>query len=280
MTPQGGIGPDLSGLKNLDLSNLKLDFRSLNSPRTREEISDVELKRLGTQEEQAQRAKLARDLMVQQQAAQRQLASQQARAGMRTGASAAQQARLAQQLEGERSRQEEQGQLGRTMFNLTQEQKEQFARVAKQLALKQMATALEGQKAMAAAAEKGAAIQAQATKEANQGGFLGTVICTELHRQGYLCDQLIEADDLFGKQMYRTNPDIMYGYWRLASPIVPLMKKSKAFTHFVAFFGKPWAHHMAYLMGVKKTDNLFGKVIMAVGKNLCLIAAKKEKIYG
>lgn len=171
-SPQGSFGPDLSGLNNLNLFGG--GGFDIQPQKKEEEIKDVKLERLGTQEEQAQRAKLARDLMVQQQAAQRQLASQQARSGMRSAASAAQQARLARQIEQGRSVQEEEGQLQRRMFNLQQAQREQFANLAKQLALKQMATALEGQKLMAQAAREGGQAQVKAAQAAAEPqGLLG-----------------------------------------------------------------------------------------------------------
>lgn len=238
------------------------------------QVPQVTLERLGTQEEQAQRAKLARDLMVQQQAAQRQLASQQARAGIRGPAAVAQQARLSQQIAQQRAVQEEEGGLQRRLFNLDQAQKEQFANVASQLAIKQMASSLEGQKLIAQAAKEGATIQASAVQQG------GKIICTELHRQGLLDDATFKVDQEFGKLMRENYPQVMIGYWTIAMPVVALMQKSKVFTHIVAFFAKPWAHHMAHLMGVKKTDNLFGKAIMSVGKPLCVFAGKGKKVYG
>lgn len=123
------------------------------------------LGRLGSAEEQAQRQKLARDLMIEQQQAQRQLAAQQARSGIRGGAATAQQARLAQQIQQQRAVGEEQGLLQRTMFNIEQAQKERFSKLAQDIAMKQIAASLEGQKAMAAAAERGAQIAAQAGQQ-------------------------------------------------------------------------------------------------------------------
>lgn len=267
ISPGGSFGPDLGALNNMG-------FNLVPQPKKEEKLPEVKLERLGTAEEQAQRAKLARDLMVQQQAAQRQLASQQARAGIRGPAAASQQARLAQQVAQQRAVQEEEGALQRRLFNLEQAQKEQFANVASQLALKQLASTLEGQRLIAQAAEKGAQVQAQAAQKS------GKIICTELHRQGLLDDATFEADQEFGKLMRENYPQVMIGYWTLAMPVVALMQKSKVFTHIVAFFAKPWAHHMAHLMGVKKTDNLFGKAIMSIGKPLCLIAARGKKVYG
>jgi len=251
-----------------------VDRNPMNSPKTRPTLPQIELERLGTQEEQAQRAKLARDLMVQQQAAQRQLAAQQARAGIRGGSASAQQARLAQQVQQQRAVQEEEGALQRTLFNLQQSQKEQFGNVASQIALKQIASALEGQKAIAAAAEKGQLAQAAAARES------GKIICTELHRQGLLDQQTFEVDQEFGNIMRKEQPEVMIGYWTLAMPVVVLMQKSKIFTHVVALFAKPWAHHMAYLMGARTKDNLFGRLIMTIGKPICTLAAKGKKVYG
>lgn len=131
-----------------------------------QKFDPLALSRLGTKEEQMQRAKLARDLMVQQQAAQRQLASQQARMGLRGGAATAQQSRLARQLEQARAVQEEEGQLGRTMFNLQQEQREKFANLAAELARQQMLAAKAGQKMQSQAAALGGLQQVQAAQEA------------------------------------------------------------------------------------------------------------------
>jgi len=121
--------------------------------------------RLGSEEELIQRQQLARDLAVQQQAAQRQLAAQQAKMGVRGGAAQAQQTRLAQQLEQQRNVGEEQGLLGRTMFNIEQTQKEKFAELAQKLAREQIAASLEGQRLMAEAAAKGQVQAAQVGKD-------------------------------------------------------------------------------------------------------------------
>jgi len=179
----------------------------------------IQLEKLGTEEEQAQRAKLARDLMVQQQAAQRQLAAQQARTGIRGGAASAQQARLAQQVQQQRAVQEEEGALQRTLFNLQQSQKEQFGNVASQIALKQIAAALEGQKAIAAAAERGQVAQAAAARESGGGGCCFIFLEVE---NGVL-DRIARRarDELLTEKNRR-------GYYKLAEVLVPLMRKYPA----------------------------------------------------
>lgn len=138
-------------------------------------LPEIKLERLGGAEEQAQRAQLARELMAQQQAGQRQLLAQQAKQGVRGGAASAQQSRLAQQIAAQRAAQEEQGFLQRRMFNLEQAQKQQFAETASELAKRQLAASLLGQEMQARAAERFGAQQIAAARAANEdkGGLLG-----------------------------------------------------------------------------------------------------------
>ena len=244
---------------------------------------------LGTAEEQAQRSILARQLMGQQQAAQRQLASQQARAGVRGGAAAAQQARLARQLEAERASQEEAGFLTRRQFNIQQMQKKQFADLAAELARRQLAAGVRAQDiGLQAAREYGVAAQ-QAQQQGGGGGIGlplfptvtgGKVICAELGNQGYLDIETLEADADFGRLMFMSEPEVMHGYWKLAKPVVFLMKKSKAFTFAVSLIAKPWARHMAYLMGVSKKDSIIGAIVHAIGKPICRAVGKRVVVYG
>jgi hypothetical protein len=61
-----------------------------------------------------------------------------------------------------------------------------------------------------------------------------TVICTELHRQGYLSDEIIEKDAEFGRTIRVESPEVYQGYRLLADPVVVRMQKSKVFTAIVA----------------------------------------------
>ena len=239
-------------------------------------LPEVTLERLGTAEEQAQRAQLARQLMSQQQAAQRQLAQAQARAGVRGGGAAAQQARLARQLEAERSQQEEAGFLQRRQFNLQQAQREQFANVASELARRNLMASLRGAQ-MQSEAAKEFGRQQIAAAQAGGGGL--TVICTELAKHGYLSEVTMQADKTFGQVMLITCPEVMIGYWKLAAPIVFLMKKSKTVTWAVSLIAKPWAKQMAYEVGVSAKGNLFGKFIMSVGIPFCRMIGKRALKY-
>jgi hypothetical protein len=101
----------------------------------------------------------------------------------------------------------------------------------------------------------------------NSSGF-GTVICTQLYLSGYYSSEIYEADQHYGLTMMTERPHIYYGYRFLADPVVSLMKKSKAFTAFVALFAVPWAKNMA---GDK---NLLGALISAVGEPICSFVGK------
>jgi hypothetical protein len=95
--------------------------------------------------------------------------------------------------------------------------------------------------------------------------FNATVICTELHRQGFMPDEIREADERFGRMISATSPETMLGYHYWAIPIVNLMQKSRLFTRIVWAVARPWAYHMAYEMGSFEKDNLLGKILMKVG---------------
>lgn len=166
-------------------------------------LPPIKLIELGTAEEQAQRAQLARQLMAQQQAAQRQLAQAQARAGVRGGGAAAQQARLARQLEAERSAQEEAGFLARRQFNIQQQQRQQFADVASELARRNLMASL-----------RGAQLQSEAAKEfgrqqiaAAQGGGGCCVIAMVVHGGLTQSVSAAEAGDIV--LLSKTNPSII-----------------------------------------------------------------------
>jgi hypothetical protein len=242
-----------------------------------ERLPEITLERLGTAEEQAQRAQLARQLMAQQQEAQRQLSQAQARAGIRGGGAAAQQARLAQQLEAQRAQQEEAGFLQRRQFNIQQGQRQEFARVASELARRNLMASLRGAQLQSEAAKEFGRQQVAAAQASGGGGL--TVICTELAKHGYLSEVTMQADKTFGQVMLVTCPEVMVGYWKFAAPIVALMQRSKIATWAVSLIAKPWAKQMAYEVGVAPKGNLFGKFIMSVGIPFCRMIGKRALKY-
>lgn len=98
-------------------------------------------------------------------------------------------------------------------------------------------------------------------------GF-GTVICTELFRQGYYSKEIYELDQKYGQKLIKERPHVYEGYRFIADPIVRGMKKSKNFTRLVSLFALPWAYHMAY------ENNKFGACISFFGEIFCGIVGK------
>lgn len=96
----------------------------------------------------------------------------------------------------------------------------------------------------------------------------GTVICTELYRQGYYTLEIYQADQFYGDKVMRERPEVYIGYRSWADKLVPLMQNSKRWTKAVAFFAVPWAMHMA---GKK---NIFGKLLSVVFEPICGIIGK------
>jgi len=259
-------------------------FRAMEEERRRslapitEALPRAELARLGAPEEQATRERIARDLMTEQQAGQRQLLAQQARQGIRGGAAAAQQSQLAQRIAAQRAAQEQGAMVQQRMFNIEQAQKEQFANIASELARRQLMTSLRGQDVSAEAARQFGAQQLQTAQASG-----GKVICTELYRQGLMDQETFEADQKFGKSVAQNNPDVMIGYWTLAMPIVKLMRKSHAVTKLVNLFAAPWAKEMAHRVNTELSGDRFGSVIMFFGVGLCGFLGRlrvRIKAYG
>jgi hypothetical protein len=135
-------------------------------------LPQVQLQRLGAPEEQATRERIARDLMTEQQAGQRQLLAQQAKQGVRGGAAAAQQSQLAQRIAAQRAAQEQGAMVQQRMFNIEQAQKEQFGNIASEIARRQLAASLAGQQAQVQAARELGQAQLAAIQQQGGGGGL------------------------------------------------------------------------------------------------------------
>ena len=263
--------------RQIDLMRQQEELSRQQTAAITADLPRVQLERLGGAEEQAQRSQLARELMAQQQAGQRQLLSQQAKQGVRGGAASAQQSRLQQQIAAQRAAQEEQGFLGRRMFNIEQGAKEQFAGTAAELARRQLMASLRGQELQAQAAERFGQQQLQTARES------GKIICTELYRQGLMDQATFEADQKFGAHLVKFNPDVMIGYWTVAAPIVALMKASHTFARVVNFFAAPWAQEMAHRVNPSVPGSGFGSLIMAAGFAFCGFIGRfrvRIKAYG
>jgi hypothetical protein len=101
------------------------------------------------------------------------------------------------------------------------------------------------------------------TPPAQGGGLMGTVICTELHRQGYFSDETLEKEKLYGRYLIENEPDVYIGYRLWADHVVRGMRKSKVFSAIVATIATPWA---SYVSG---NSNLAGLLINSIGVPFC-----------
>jgi hypothetical protein len=92
-----------------------------------------------------------------------------------------------------------------------------------------------------------------------------TVICSELHRQGLMSDEIYLADEKFGEQLLETHPEILKGYTMFATPIVEKMQESEEFTQTIKTIAEPWTEEMAYRVGARESGNFVGAMMMNVG---------------
>jgi hypothetical protein len=121
---------------------------------------------------------------------------------------------------------------------------------------------------------KGEAVQMP--KAPDPQGMFGTVICTELHKQGYMSDETYAKDSAYGK-LLPIETIVGYHFW--AIPVVNLMKKSPLVTTIIKPFALSWAKHIA---GEKKS--MFGYLCQFIGEPVCSmighynIQARKERV--
>jgi hypothetical protein len=112
----------------------------------------------------------------------------------------------------------------------------------------------------------------QLTKDGGSSGTTSTshsIICTELHRQGFMPDDIYRADEAFGKLLRGKCPLVLKGYYFWAGPIVQHMRKSKSFTKIVHMIAKPWYLEMAHIIDKKHEGSFAGEILMVIGIPMC-----------
>lgn len=124
----------------------------------------------------------------------------------------------------------------------------------------------------------GAVLGAAGYLASDSGG--GTVLCTELHRQGLMCDTLYAVDSMYG--VFHVEPDVMAGYQKWGIPLARAMSKSKRLTSVLKPFITAWAEEMASRINPHFKGNLAGKAMMKVGFPVCRWLGRKrlEVAYG
>ena len=112
-------------------------------------------------------------------------------------------------------------------------------------------------------------------RNSENSGNGGTIICTEMYNQGFMPQFIYDMDSKFGDIVLQKNPQIMYGYWIWAQPIVDKLKTSKSFSKFVYnYFVKHWSEYMAYEMGVLPKQNYKGKFLHKFGEKFSILVYK------
>jgi hypothetical protein len=124
------------------------------------------------------------------------------------------------------------------------------------------------------------------------------IICTKLFEIGLMKQSIFEADQAFGEQLIKTNPDIYNGYRAWAEIVVDWMDgkgpkmmpwmsdedfsaaAKKWSTTWAYDIATPWAEEMAYMMGEKETGSLTGKMIMAFGIPICKVIGVWQRWFG
>ncbi len=98
---------------------------------------------------------------------------------------------------------------------------------------------------------------------------MGTIICTELNRQGFMSAELKRLSKKY--RMGFIDINTYEGYLILARPIVRLMKKSRLVTHLIKPFALGYALEVAHCLRPKKylKGSKLGKLVLKIGIPLC-----------
>jgi hypothetical protein len=132
----------------------------------------------------------------------------------------------------------------------------------------------------------------------HRGGGGCKIICTKLYELGLMSEEIYLADQAFGEELIKTNPDIYNGYRAWAEIVVDWMdgqgpkmmpwmsdaEFSVAAKRWSITWAKdiatPWAEEMAYKMGVKDTGSLTGKMITLAGLPICKAVGVWQRVFG
>lgn len=103
----------------------------------------------------------------------------------------------------------------------------------------------------------------------------GTIICTELARQGYLSADIVKADHEY--RVKHISDNAYAGYLKLAKPVVRWMRDYKYVTGLIAPFGCATAHEMASRVNPDIKGSWLGKCVLAVGLPICKLVSKLKR---
>ena len=117
--------------------------------------------------------------------------------------------------------------------------------------------------------------------EAISAPFSGSVVCTELHRQGYIPWDVLMYENI-ARIKYLSEGEYK-GYLKIFTPVANRMKTSKLLTKIMKPFGVGVARELASKVSYHKGSTL-GKITLALGLPVCSLVNEmnkmKERIYG
>lgn len=102
----------------------------------------------------------------------------------------------------------------------------------------------------------------------------GTVICTELSRQGYIPKEVLTYE--YDYRIRNIDTQAYMGYRQMADPIVRLMQKSKLITWMILPFGRGVAYEMAHRANPDIKGSRIGCFILKHGLPLCRWVARRR----
>jgi len=98
---------------------------------------------------------------------------------------------------------------------------------------------------------------------------VGTVICTQLYKDGHIPAAVFKADNAYVIKHFSTATRNGYKFW--AIPLVAQMRKHPTIYSIVKFFGVHWSYHCAADSNRAYKSNLVGALLIAVAVPICYL---------
>lgn len=115
-------------------------------------------------------------------------------------------------------------------------------------------------------------LQNGGTSNSAVGANVGTVICTQLYRDGHISQEVYDADTLYVRKNFSVITRLGYLSW--AVPFVALMRRNKVAYAIGRYFGVAWSLHCAshYISSIQ--TNRLGSILIAIVAPICTIIGK------
>ena len=111
--------------------------------------------------------------------------------------------------------------------------------------------------------------------EAKDDNSKGKIICDYFYRKGLLSEKLWKADEAYGAELLKTEPDVMKGYHAWARHYVREMEKESLLGKVYFAWAKLWVPHWAKYLAGEKT--IRGKILHSIGKPICNMIGKLNR---